>query len=479
MARENQGLQIALIIFFMLTIILGVTTFIFFRQCEEAEKKATTEAARANEEHQGAVRIAGVCNKLMEFLGFGPNEQLAAVETQFNDDMQKYGGPSYPPENRDYHQLLDYLFQANRKKNEELTDVQNRIDQLAAAQAKLLAEEKQQVVKFQTAAKTANDRATAVDASAKNERDRITKDQAGLATQLADARKKAQTDTVALQETIEQARDEIDRLETAYDKSRKDIKAMTSTSIDVPDGEIRWVNQHNQTVWVNLGRADGLGRQVTFSVYPIDTTNLAKAGKKASIEVTQILGEHLAEARVIEDDVSDPIMLGDKIHTPLWSPGEHKRFALAGFMDIDEDGKSDQHIVRDLIRINGGTVDCETVADAEGNVPIRGKMSENISYLVLGERPTGENQAEVDAFSKIIGDAEKLRTQVIQLGELLQQMGWKSRTSVVRFGRGANPKDFRAKPPDGVPKVSPGNVSDLFKSRRPPAGTRSGRGGAY
>ena len=40
MARENQGLQVALIIFFMLTIILGVTTFIFFRQYEEADKKA-------------------------------------------------------------------------------------------------------------------------------------------------------------------------------------------------------------------------------------------------------------------------------------------------------------------------------------------------------------------------------------------------------------------------------------------------------
>ena len=40
MARENQGLQIALIIFVMLTIILGVTTFIFYRQYEEAAIKA-------------------------------------------------------------------------------------------------------------------------------------------------------------------------------------------------------------------------------------------------------------------------------------------------------------------------------------------------------------------------------------------------------------------------------------------------------
>ena len=35
-SSENQGLQIALIIFVMLTIILSVTTFLFFREYEEA-----------------------------------------------------------------------------------------------------------------------------------------------------------------------------------------------------------------------------------------------------------------------------------------------------------------------------------------------------------------------------------------------------------------------------------------------------------
>ena len=43
MARENQGLQIGLIVFVMLTIILGVTTYLFFRQYEEADGR--TKAA--------------------------------------------------------------------------------------------------------------------------------------------------------------------------------------------------------------------------------------------------------------------------------------------------------------------------------------------------------------------------------------------------------------------------------------------------
>ena len=53
-------------------------------------------------------------------------------------------------------------------------------------------------------------------------------------------------------------------------------------------------------------------------------------------------------------------------------------------------------------------------------------------------------------------------------------MGWRRQTHVVTFGRGANPADFRAKPPEGVPKTSTGNVSEVFRPRRPPAGT--GRG---
>ena len=49
MARENQGLQIALIIFVMLTIILGVTTFLYVRQYGEAAKNASEMEQKANE----------------------------------------------------------------------------------------------------------------------------------------------------------------------------------------------------------------------------------------------------------------------------------------------------------------------------------------------------------------------------------------------------------------------------------------------
>jgi len=235
----------------------------------------------------------------------------------------------------------------------------------------------------------------------------------------------------------------------------------------VPNGEITWVNQRNNTVWINLGKADALRRQITFSVYPADLTNLTIKGKKASIEVTQILGDHLAEARVLEDDVANPITPGDKIYTPLWSPGEKRRFALAGIMDLDGDGKSDLQTVMNLIAVNGGVVDCYIADSGPNKNKMVGRITVNTNCLILGDAPTEGNADQIPAFSKITDDAKQLRLPIIQLGDMLQRMGWKNLTPVVRFGRGANPNDFRAKPDEGFQRKSTGNVSGIYQKRDP------------
>ena len=188
---------------------------------------------------------------------------------------------------------------------------------------------------------------------------------------------------------------------------------------------------------------------------------MTKSGKKASIEITQLLGDHVAEARIIEDRISDPIMPGDKIHTPVWNSGRKTRFALAGLIDVDDDGKSDLDEVRSLIAMNGGAVDA-WMDDKE----IHGKITIDTRYLIRGKAPSKPEAIALQ--TKMIGDADEKGIKEIPLADLLTRMGWKRQTQVVRFGAGANPKDFRALPRDGVNPVSSGDVSDLFKERRPP-----------
>ncbi len=475
MARENQGLQIALIIFFMLTIILGVTTFVFFRQYQEADKKA--EAARASlaTKTNAADVLADQIVKLEKYLGvvgLQPDE----VDGQYNQDIADYGA-TYPETDRDYHKLTMHLFNTIQGQNVELAGLKTEAQRWKDKFEVVAASRDLQVQQFQDQAEDAAKSAAVEIASARNEDARINAEKDTLA---ADFKKKKDEHEVVLAATkadLETAFGNIDKLEIVNHKKTEALNELRQETIDVPDGEIVFVNQHNQTVWITVGRADGLPRQITLAVYPADTSNLTKASKKASIEVTQILGENLAEARVLEDTISDPIVRGDKIHTPLWSPGEQRQFALAGFFDVDDDGKSDQQLIRNLIEMNGGLVVCSI--DEQGELD--GKIDENTRYLVLGRRPThAKSDAAVrDPFSKMVGDAKESGVQTIQMGDLLQQMGWKNRTPVTRYGRGANPNDFKPQPPDGIPKVSTGTVSELFRPRRPPPVKRSGRGGAY
>ena len=117
-------------------------------------------------------------------------------------------------------------------------------------------------------------------------------------------------------------------------------------------------------MWIDRGWADGLDRQVTFSVYSGDTTDLAKAAKKASIEVTKVTDEHMAMARILDDKSTDPIVQGDKLFTPAWAPGEQKHFALVGFLDLSGEGRDDHQGVKNLILLHHGVIDCDV--DAKG-----------------------------------------------------------------------------------------------------------------
>jgi hypothetical protein len=476
MARENQGLQIALIIFVMLTIILGVTTFIFFRQYEEADQKAQEAVTQASQQLTAANTIQDDNNRLKGLMGFTEKMEMDEITAKFNEDMSPFVG-TFPEEACFYSPILSELRKAVDQKSSDLVDLQARYDALDAKYRQREQTMLPQIQDHAQAKKTVQDDLTRQTATFKSERARIVADQTRLQDDLQKARESETTKLTAIQTKLDEAGARLLKLAQLNQQKSEKLESIVKETFEEPDGEIRWVNQRDGTVWINLGRADALARQVSFAVYPADTTNLAQGGKKASVEVTQILGEHLAEARVVEDTIADPIMPGDKVHTPIWAPGQRKRFALAGLLDADGDGKSDQQLVRNLITMNGGVVDCYT----DENGQRKGTLSVDTRYLVLGKAPTAKGQpGAIKAYSDMIGETNRLGIQKITLGELLQKMGWRDQTPVVEFGRGANPDAFRPKPPRGGAPVSSGNVSGLFQPRRPPANKLAPRsGGAY
>jgi hypothetical protein len=473
MARENQGLQIALIVSVMLTVVLAGTTYYWYRQYDDAETKAKSNLADATKRAKEAADNASDVTRLKKAIGLAETDKIEAFETTtFKEDMAKFGA-GLGEEGLVYRRLLTNMQDTIDKKKAEVDDFQNQVRDLHAQIKVFEASKQPQIDNFQKASEAAAQDRDGERAKFNADRERTTQDEAKLLADVQNIRKEVATEKAKSEAQLTEAGVKFRKAMDVVDRQSTEIEKMTATKIDSFDGDIRWVDQRNSMVWINLGRADSLPRQITFSVYPSDLADLTgSGGQKAKIEVTQILGDHLAEARVLEDTISNPIIPGDKIHTPMWAPGQKKHFALAGFMDLYGDDKSHLQIVMDLIKMNDGVVDA--YIDEKTN-KIVGAIDVHTRFLILGDDP-GEKgiAAQVEPYSTLRNTAKRFGVQLLPLGDMLQRMGWKNQSPVVRYGPGANPKDFAAKPEDGVVKKSTGTVSEVFKQRQAPGGTPAG-----
>ena len=139
-----------------------------------------------------------------------------------------------------------------------------------------------------------------------------------------------------LQKQDKERSEQIASLKTANEKAEADVAGQRTektapSKLDRTTRGAKWSTCRPEPwcgsisagmVHLNLGSADALHRQVNFSVFAADTLDHTKTAKKASLEVTEVLGDHLSEAAILEDKPGDPVTPGDKVYTLIWSPGE-------------------------------------------------------------------------------------------------------------------------------------------------------------
>jgi len=473
MARENQGLQIALIIFVILTIALAVTTFMFFKQADDLAIREKTAVENADKNKKLADGLADEGKELRKWIGFQENEPIGNVRDAYNKDMQRFDA-GYDV--KAYRKLVERLHADLQKKNDALTAEQQTVKDLTDKLARFASEKQPQIDKALAAAQQAANDLDARTKQFSDDRSKINQEKEELAAKFDKARKDSQAALAKAQSDLDDMVKRLQRQILISKQRGEQLEQVTRQEFEVAHGKVRWVNQRTGTVWINLGQADNLARRVTFSVYSADTNDVTKAAKKADIEVTQILGEHLAEARVVSDVISDPIMPGDVIYTPLWRPGEKQHLALVGFIDVNGDGRSDLRLVLNLITMNGAEVDL--YQDENGKKV--GRMSAQTRYLVLGKAPearikTDKSAEEVQqTYTAIRKEAEQLGVRTLRLEDLLKLMGFKHETHVVRFGQGANAADFKARLPEGVQRTYPANLSPLYQQPKGPREARPG-----
>jgi hypothetical protein len=464
-SSDNQGLQIAVIIFALLTIIMSGATFYVFKLNEDAQARLEAANKTAQEANASLAQAVGEINEMKQAISSDLNIESKhdAVKAKIAADMAAYAS-TLPAEQQNYSTALQefskslQLAQAERVK--EADEIKQMKDQLASIQDT----NKKTEAEYQEKAKTALDETRAAEQKSAEAQKKLNDEKAELASQIQSEKEKAANAEAEMQKIATKAEADNKKAEALLAQAGDQIKELTDADFayEKSDGQITWVSARTGKVWINRGSADGLQKQVSFAIFGADQNGVARSESKGKVEVTEILGEHLAEARIVEDKITDPIMLNDHVYTPLWQPGRAEHFAIAGKLDIDGDNVTDAPFIKDLIRRNGAVLDAELLPDGT----INGEMGISTRYLILGE-PFSAEAAEKN-YSAMQAAAAHSGAEILPVQKFLDFMGWADTSKVVQFGANADPKDFQYNPNETrASRRTPTNASQ-FRRRDPP-----------
>lgn len=436
-ARQDQTLQIALIISALLIVTLG--GFLIYVNRLRAEHLQQLASAKADKQQADSALRKNIdeSNRLRTYIGYSPEEAFDGIEAKYNEEMATFGA-TLSEDIRSYRTVLASVFDENRRSSNEHQEAKEQIKGLSEKILALEAAKETQITKYQeTLNKLKQDAA-----SERNKFNEALADLEQKRGELATALQRQQLEekrrTDAFREQIAKQKSEIEELENNLRRTIAKLPIENPTS-EVADGSVISVDQRSGTALINLGSADKLRQQVTFSVYEQDATDAGKAEKKGSLEVIRLLGAHTAQVQITGDSLRDPILPGDWIYSQTWHRGAEIRFAFAGVIDIDGDGKSDVQMARNLIALNGAKIDA--IQDEEGKID--GKISVDTRYLVLGDYPSTPGLEGLrTGWDNLSEDAQKYGVDTITLQQFLDQMGYRASDRTVVLGAGSRASDF-------------------------------------
>ncbi len=464
-ARENQGLQIALIIFVMLTIILSVTTYIFFDNYKKAIGEKNDAIAKAKEADNRLTKVNLEREGYFKLIDQKDIEESAESIVKKNEaKIEKYLALSgVNTQLKSYPEILKQMAETLQQKDIKLASHKDGEDkavaELAAVKAKHeteLANAKNDTTKAQSDYTTYSGTiktALAALGQSKLEAEKAIKEKGDenivLNDKIAAITKKATVVEKGLLVTV--------------GNQKKIIDSHRDETPTLTDGQIVYVDERTKSAYVNIGRTDSLQRRVTFSVYDRGTNDVATAVKKGAIEIIEIIDDKISRARIVENSVSDPILPGDFIDSPLWYPGKRLKIAIAGAVDFDNDGISDRAKLKDLIIANGGTV----VADVSERGEVMGAITPDTEKLIVGRGPDDRSDAKfTKPWNEVTADAKKYNIKFQSLQQFLDEVGYSPNSNRSQDAGNQRLVDTLPKPKDNQTQIVP-----RFPPRSAPAGS--------
>lgn len=472
----------------MVAVILGITTYMFQREMSDRiadNAKLTDENSKLNKTIRTALdqieslkNLDGVKMELVEDLNNPQNQ--ATVIYSVRSEIGRNGMDLVTP--------TTTVVEALRKLREALdaasADRDTKALKIASLEKEILALRNQYQVQVDNYAGQAKNEARDKLAVVGDRDEKITA-KVNEINKLKSEINITQDELAQEKESREKERKDlnskISALEIRIDILKDKIDNLEKLSFEVADGVIRRVEHASHTVWINLGEKDFLKPRMTFSVYGKENEGVGRGAEdiKGKIEVTRILGDHMAEARVIEEDLYRPIVSEDLIYTPIWSPGLIERISIIGGIDLDQDGRSDRQQFHEMLANSGCIIDNE-VDDNGDRIPPDGKITVQTRFLVKGDIPelisvSGEEKDKILKINAHLSDMQKEArsngVRVIKLNDFLAYVGYhnKRRTFLPGQNRPFTLKAGSASTGsnvESIDRLSTGNVSAIFDKKR-------------
>jgi hypothetical protein len=492
---SNQGLIITLIFFVLATIILGVTTYLGF-DGQTQFLKEKTEALKKQKDWEAAAnwyRAQALIERAYLGRSF-PKDQEPLAQLRRDFDEGKLKGDLDPAKedatklvkeildqelgwDRDqvkakttYRQQIEALIKErdDAKKNwnaikEELAAEKNNV---AAAKKERDDTRGEYEKKFQDMnAKFAAVQKKAGDDAAKYaaDLDALSKDLAQVKTDMALLQENTTKGTQVAQKKIRELERNLSKYQEQAGQSSQGV--VNPLDFDRPKGKVTTVSPTGD-VFIDLGSADGVKPQLTFSVYtlgsngkpiqfeavgidgkPLFDTNgkMIKEGK-ATMEVVRTVGAHQSLARLtsVRDAGHDPVIRGDVIFNPAWDPNKRPRVAVAGLADLTGDGTDN---TAEFLRwLDKQGMDIDAWMDPR-DLQIKGRgISRDTDYVIIGDAPEGGRKGDrakdiVERMHEMEATAREKAVALISLRKFLVLTGF--RMPKISAGSGGSFEEYR------------------------------------
>lgn len=254
---------------------------------------------------------------------------------------------------------------------------------------------------------------------------------------------------------------EIDRIEKELTQQRQSLIALRREKLKLEgsaferiDGTITMVDHAAGSCYVNIGTKDELRLGTEFSVYAPDPSGKAEGRvlnpreRRGKIEIVALLGDHLAEARILPDSPDNrvssenPITVGDSIFSSLYEKGKKLQIAVVGTLHFHGNPARDREEFHRLTSAAG--IDIVLEVDDRANLigrdgeivapeEITDRITSGTRFLVVGQRgdlsTADETQRVIyektEALQKeLLTAAENNGVYVLSLASFLDLMGY-------------------------------------------------------